>query len=124
AARDAGEHRAMVRSEPGLDRQGIRDAGPARPLVVELAGRMVHDPGLGQEDIGDGPIKTAGAPHAVDVPAVRHDLDLGAFEHAAPVLRLAAGIGARRTVVDDLEAAEHPAAFHAAAAEAPAAADP
>ena len=77
-----------------------------------------HGSPLRQEDVVDRPVEAAGAAQPGDVPAARHDLGLGAREHAAPIKR-AARVAARLVAVHHLEAAEHPAALLAAAAKAP-----
>src|SRR5205823_14763079 len=66
----------------------------------------------------------AGAAQPGHVPAARHDLDFGARKEAAPIQRLALGAEARLAVVEDLEAAQHPAGLRGTAAETPAAGDP
>src|SRR5581483_4966330 len=78
---------------------------------------------FGQKHVLYRPVEAAGAAQPGDVPAPGHDLGLGAGEHAAPVERLSLRAQPRLAVVENLEAAQHPGAFLAAAAEAPAAAD-
>ena len=93
-----------------------------RPLVVERYAGMNHRAPLRQKEIRHRPIEAPGAAQPAHLPAAGNDLDLGAREQAAPE-HAAVVAAARLAVVENLEAAEHPGGFMAAAAEGPAPAD-
>src|SRR5262249_36621738 len=121
--RDAGDDGAVVGSDPRLRGQGVRDPGPALPLVVERDARVYHRPPLGQEDLVDRPVEAAGRAHPRNVPAALDDLGFGAREESAPEDRAAVWAAPRLVPVENLEAAEHPGALLAAGAEGPATGD-
>src|SRR5258708_8689322 len=121
-ARQPGDHRALVRPDPGRCRQGVRDARPVPPLVVERYAGMDHRAPLRQKEILYRPIKASGAAQPAHLPAAGNDLDLGAREQAAPEHATVVA-AARLAVVENLEAAEHPGGFVATAAEGPAPTD-
>src|SRR5262244_1335953 len=121
-ARQPGDHRALVRADPGRCRQGVSDARPMRPLIVERYAGMDHRAPLRQKEIRHRPIEAAGSAQPAHLPAAGNDLDLGTREQAAPE-HAAVVAAARLAVVENLEAAEHPGGFMAAAAEGPAPAD-
>src|SRR5439155_14337082 len=102
---------------------GIGGPRPALPLVFQRDAGVGHRPPLRQEDVVDGPVEAAGAAQPGDIPAARNDLRLGPREDTAPVYG-AVRVGPRLAVHDNLEAAEHPGGLLAAAAKAPAPADP
>src|SRR6185503_17568196 len=118
-SRDAGDHGAVVRPDPGLSRDRVGDPRPALPLVVERNAGVDHRASLRQEHVGDGPVEAAGRAHAGDVPASFHDLRFRALENAPPVGK-AVRAAARLIAVEDLKAAEHPRAFLTAGTERPA----
>src|SRR4029077_925038 len=76
--RDAGDHGAVVRPDPALDRQGIGGPGPALPLVVERDAGVRHRPPLGQEDVLTRPVEAAGAAQPSHIPAAGDDLRFAA----------------------------------------------
>src|SRR5215831_18525377 len=122
---DTGNHRAVVWPDPALDRQGICNAWPARPLVFQRDAGMRHRPPLRQEDVLDRPIEAAGAAQPGNIPAARHDLRFLSPKDPAAINRLAVRIPARTAVIiDNLETPQHPGGLPAAAAEAPAPGDP
>src|SRR3954451_18778495 len=112
-----------MRPDPAGRRQFVGHARPAFPLVVERDAGVHHRAPLRQKDVVYGPVEAAGAAQPGHVPAAGHELGLLALENPAPVERPAFGAGARLAVVENLEAGEHPLAFLAAAAEAPAPGD-
>src|SRR5258708_3905195 len=124
-AGDPGDDRAVMRPDPALNRQGIDNSRPARPLVLKRDADLRHRPPLGQKHVVDRPVEAAGAAQSRDIPAPRHDLRFAAREDPTPIERTAIRVGARLAVVaEHLEAPQHPARLLTAAAEAPPAADP
>src|SRR5262249_56320065 len=121
--RDAGDDGAVVGSDPRLRGQGVRDPGPALPLVVERDARVYHRTAVGQEGRVDGRVEAAGRAHPRYVPAALDDLGFGRREEPAPEDRAAVWPAPRLVPVENLEAAEHPGALLAAGAEGPATGD-
>src|SRR5262249_61722222 len=122
-ARDAGDHRAVMRPDPAVDRQRVGGPRPALPLVFQRYAGMRHRPPLWQEDVLDRPVKAAAAAQSGHIPAARNDPRFAAGKDPAPVDRLAFGAKSRPFILDHLKTPQHPGALLTAAAEAPAAAD-
>src|SRR5712691_5439361 len=120
---DAGDHGAVMGSDPGLGRQGVGDPRPTLPLVVQRDAGVDHRPPLRQEDILDRPVEAAGPAQPGHVPAPLDDLRFRTREDPTPVARGAVRAAARLAAVENLEAPQHPGALLTAAAEAPAPAD-
>src|SRR5262245_28882851 len=120
---DSGDHGTVVRPDPGLGRQGVGDARPPAPLIVQRAAGPDHRPPLRQEDVLDRPVEAAGPAQAGHVPAPVDDLRFRPGEDPAPVRGGAIRAAARLIAVENLEAAQHPGALLTAAAEAPATGD-
>src|SRR4030095_9688639 len=110
--------------DPGLGGQGIRDPGPALPLVVERDAGVDHGPPLWQEDVLDRPVEAPRRAKTEHVPASLDDLRFRTREDPPPVDRGAIGAPPRWVASEDLEAAQHPGALLAAGAEGPATGDP
>ena len=121
--RDAGDHGAVVRPDPGLGRQSVGDPRPALPLVVQRGAGLDHRPPLRQEDVLDDPVEAAGPAQPGHVPAPLDDLRFRTREDPTPVNRGAVRVAARLAAVENLEAPQHPGTLLTAAAEAPAPAD-
>src|SRR5262249_47640727 len=121
--RDSGDDGTVVGPDPGLSRQGVRDARPATPLVVERDAGVHHRPPLRQEDVFHRPVEAAGRTHAGHVPAPLDDLRFRAREDPAPVDRGTIRTPTRLAAVQNLKAGQHPRALLAAGAEGPATGD-
>src|SRR5207249_10112594 len=121
--RDAGDHGAVVRPDPGLGRQSVGDPRPALPLVVQRGAGLDHRPPLRQEDVLDDPVEAAGPAQPGHVPAPLDDLRFRTREDPTPVDRGAVRPATRLATVEHLEAPQHPGALLTAAAEAPATTD-
>src|SRR5215471_17998756 len=121
--RDAGNHGAVVGTDPGLSWQGIGDPRPALPLIIKWGTGLDHRPPLRQEDILDHPVEAAGAAQPGHVPAALDDLCFRACEDPTPIDRGAVRAAARLAAIENLKAPQHPGALLTAAAEAPAPTD-
>src|SRR2546430_1381049 len=121
--RDAGDHGAVVRPDPGLGRQSVGDPRPDPPLVVQRGAGLDHRPPLRQEDVLDDPVEAAGPAQPGHVPAPLDDLRFRTREDPTPVNRGAVRVAARPAAVANLAPPQHPGTLLTAAPEAPAPAD-
>src|SRR5262249_62163726 len=118
------DHSGVMRPDPGLRRQRVRDPRPAAPLVVERDARVHHRAPLRQEDVLDRPVEAPGRAEPSDVPASVDDSRFGSLEEPTPVRRAAVRAPAWLVTVENLKAAQHPGALLPPPAQRPAPADP